>query len=193
MKAKNGKKICRLAALKAREAIRSDLRIRWEEEACRYLSELAEVEQAKTILSYMARGDELSLRGFHIRAAERGKRLAFPVSRSNGHMEARIPISSKCLRTGLFGIMEPEPACSEFASPEEIDLIIVPCVAFDELGNRLGYGRGYYDRYLPQCTHAVKMMAAFEAQRVSEIIPEAHDVSLDLIVTEVGVRRVKRA
>lgn len=69
--------------------------------------------------------------------------------------------------------------------PEKIDVIICPIVAFDNQCNRLGYGGGYYDRYLPRLTPStLKIGVAFSCQEVNRISPDPHDVPLDIIITE---------
>jgi 5-formyltetrahydrofolate cyclo-ligase len=75
-------------------------------------------------------------------------------------------------------------AASELVAPEEIDLVLVPCVAFDKNRNRLGHGAGYYDRYLPLCTRAKCIAVAFEAQRLPRVVTDAHDRRMDAVVTE---------
>ena len=83
-----------------------------------------------------------------------------------------------------YGMREPNPmTCTPFP-PDQIDLIIVPGVAFDRKGHRLGYGGGYYDRFLPQCPQSVWMGLAFEAQLVSDTFPQPWDLPLHYIVTE---------
>ena len=68
----------------------------------------------------------------------------------------------------------------------ELDLLLVPLVAFDAYGRRLGHGRGYYDRMLSRCP-GLKVGVAFEVQRMTAVPTEAHDVGLDLVVTEARV------
>lgn len=85
-------------------------------------------------------------------------------------------------RRGAFGILEPIKGF--VVRPEEIDLVICPCSGFDEDGNRLGMGGGYYDRFLPQCKNAVKIAVAFEAQKLPHVHTEAFDVKMDAIITE---------
>lgn len=99
------------------------------------------------------------------------------------------------LIAGAYGILEPSDdvqAMSERAvEPSQFDLIIVPGVGFDESGNRLGQGRGYYDRYLPQLrSDVLKIGLAFECQVVDDLPHGATDVSLDLILTETRDIRV---
>ena len=70
---------------------------------------------------------------------------------------------------------------------EQLDLVLVPCTAFDADCRRVGMGKGYYDRYLPRCTRAVKIGIALEVQRVPRAAVDAHDQRLDSFVTERGI------
>jgi 5-formyltetrahydrofolate cyclo-ligase len=87
------------------------------------------------------------------------------------------------LSQGTFGILEPKKDFIRKILPEEIDLVIVPGIAFDIKGHRIGYGKGYYDRLLKK-TKAVKIGFAFELQIIDEVPKEAHDVPMDKIITE---------
>ena len=71
--------------------------------------------------------------------------------------------------------------------PEALDLVLVPCTAFDAACRRVGMGKGYYDRYLPGCRNAVALGVAFEAQRVDKAAVDAYDEKLDGFVTEGGL------
>lgn len=83
-----------------------------------------------------------------------------------------------------YGMREPNPMTCPPFPPDQIDLIIVPGVAFDRKGHRLGHGSGYYDQFLPRCPQSVWMGLAFEAQLVSDTFPQPCDVPLHFIVTE---------
>ena len=85
---------------------------------------------------------------------------------------------------GVFGVLE--PLTNELVSPDEFDVMIVPLVAFDERCGRIGYGGGYYDRYLP-FTHCPSIGLAFERQRIDDTMPEVHDHALDMIITETSI------
>ena len=84
--------------------------------------------------------------------------------------------------SGNFGILEPIEAMK--ISNKNIDLILVPGIAFDEEGHRIGYGFGYYDKFLRKVPKAVKIGLAFDFQVVDKIPREMHDVPVDLIITE---------
>lgn len=88
------------------------------------------------------------------------------------------------LQQGSFGIREPKESCPHI-DPVEADLIVVPGVAFDVSGRRVGYGQGYYDRALHHLEHSGKLVGiCFEFQLVPEIVAEPHDVLMDRVVTE---------
>jgi len=153
---------------------------------CEAILSLPELRDAGTVFSYMAMAEEVDLSAVHERLRLRGVRLAFPLSLPQGRMEARLPGG---WRVGAYGIREPDPAFSLLVSPEDIDLVLMPCVAFDGENMRLGHGAGYYDRYLPQCPRAVTVTAAFEAQRLEQVAFDAHDRAAEIVVTERGVYR----
>lgn len=95
------------------------------------------------------------------------------------------------LTPGVYGIAEPREDCPE-RRPEEIDLIIVPGAAFDRNGQRLGYGKGYYDRTLHRLERTGRLAGfAFDFQLVDNIVAEPHDVALDLIITEQQILSVR--
>ena len=89
------------------------------------------------------------------------------------------------LRPGDLGVLEPSPEQRTALTSESFDLVIVPGVAFDRQGGRLGYGKGYYDRFLDQSL-AFRLALAFDFQLLETVPTEMHDVSMDGILTENG-------
>jgi 5-formyltetrahydrofolate cyclo-ligase len=78
-----------------------------------------------------------------------------------------------------------EPIGNEIpARPEEVKIVIVPILAFDRRGHRLGYGAGYYDRFLSAHPHLIKIGLAFSCQEVAEVPAEQNDVRMDVVITE---------
>ena len=188
-----GKAEERALALAARRALTAVERREKSETICRTLLRLPVLETADVILSYMAAWDEVDLSSLHEVLWARGKTLAFPVSGRSGHMAAWAPSEPGAVTEGRFGIREPDTARAKPVAPEEIGLALIPCLAFDGALTRLGHGAGYYDRYLPRCTGAVLVAAAFEAQRLTHVTAEAHDRAMDIAVTESGIYRREEA
>lgn len=145
------------------------------------LGEMA-YQQAKTIFCYCSSGDEIDTYAVLLDALAQGKRVCVPKTCGRGVMQARMIRCLAQLCPGKYGISEPEDCCP-VVSPEEIDLCIVPCLAADCRGYRLGYGGGYYDRFLPQ-TSAAKMLLCEQSRIFDEIPVEEHDIPCDILITE---------
>ena len=143
-------------------------------------------KNAQTILLYAAFGSEADLSAFAEKAQAQGKTLAYPVCGEAYSLTAAVP-GPDGWETGLYGIRTPVLERSVLLEPEQLDLVLVPCTAFDADCFRVGMGKGYYDRYLPRCTRAVKLGIAFEAQRVPHAALDEHDQRLDAFVTERGL------
>ena len=144
----------------------------------------------KTIFSYRGTWEEVNVDAFNKWAKEQGYRVAYPISLPHGVMKAAVPGSEGAWHRAAFGIIEPVMEEAEILAPEDIDLIIVPCVAFDAHGNRCGHGAGYYDRFMECMEPEALVMVAFEAQKIEELAMEKTDIPIRTIVTEAGVLRV---
>ena len=153
-------------------------------ELSRKLTTLPEVQKATHIFSYMAMQDEVDLSVFHDWAEQNGKVLSYPISMQNGHMEAYTLGEEPVWNYGKYGIREPNPDFSILRKPEDFDVILVPCVGFDEDGGRIGHGAGYYDRYIDRAPDACRVCIAFEAQKLEKVVEEDTDMPMDYVVTE---------
>ena len=174
----------RTIAQAARAQIPAEQKIRFSRQICERLMQFVQLRQAHLVFSYLATPEEANLKILHDFLRSRGTEVAFPYSERDGRMQAYIPDEEDPLAPGLLGIRAPDPARARLADPTEIDVVIVPCIAFDEECNRLGHGGGYYDRYLLRCTRATRAVAAFEAQKLPRVETEEHDAPADLVVTE---------
>lgn len=181
--------------LKARSSLTS---VQVADKSSRIIKRLLETEEyrrASTIMAYLDFRNEAQT-GELVRAATAaGKRVAVPVTDIAGK---RLTPSLLLdypgdLHPGAWGIPEPRPECLRPLEPEALDLVIVPGVAFDEKGNRLGYGGGFYDRFLPRTRPDTLFIAlAFELQVRPEVYPGPHDVPMHLLITEDRLIRVRQ-
>jgi len=145
------------------------------------LESCPEFQNAHKILVYHALPDELPTQDFLQQWAD-GKQLYLP--RVNGEELDILLYSPESLHKGAFNILEPDG--NECTDVETLDLIIVPAVAFDRRGNRLGRGKGFYDRLL-QKAKCPKIGIAYHFQLLDEIPAEPHDIPMDKIITEEGI------
>lgn len=141
-------------------------------------------QAANRILAYHSLPDELSTIDF-INKWEKEKQLFLP--RVNGEDLELLPYNRTSLHTGAFQIEEPNG--TNTADPDSMDLIIVPAVALDRNGNRLGRGKGFYDRLLAR-TNAVTIGVGYDFQLVDNIPMESHDAPLDIVITQSHIIRV---
>lgn len=178
----------RKAGIAARQSIPEKERLTADAALCRRLEELEVVRYARNILLYAAFGGEADLSAFATLAAAQGKQLAYPVCGENYQLLAAVP-GTDGWETGRYGIRTPVLSRATILAPENLDLVLVPCTAFDAGCRRVGMGKGYYDRYLPRCTRAQKIGIAYEAQRAEHAAVDPYDVRLDAFVTEGGIYR----
>lgn len=145
------------------------------------LESTQEFKKAKYILVYISTNDEVNTHEFVKDCLERGNKVFVPKVEKEGLEIYSIKDWNK-LKPGNFGILEPFEIPDK-THPSEMDLILVPGLAFDKKGHRVGYGGGFYDKLL-KLTKGIKIGLAFEEQIVDKIPAEEHDVALDLIVTD---------
>lgn len=117
------------------------------------------------------------------------KRVFLPVV--DGDRLLVADMSSTCFEMNVFGIAQPEKETACFARPGEIDIFIVPGLAFDAEGNRVGFGKGYYDDLLAEAPDALKIALAYDFQIMDKIVPERHDIKMDMVVTPKKIFRGK--
>jgi 5-formyltetrahydrofolate cyclo-ligase len=173
---------------KVRAAI-SAIRIRPEEreEASSAIHDrimrLKEWQDAETVLLYAPLPDEPDVE----RLFDQSKRICFPRFKVDRDYQSAIVETVQDLVVGKFGIKEPPPKANEVGG-SSIDITLVPGLAFDEDCNRLGRGRGFYDRWLPQLS-GVKIGIGFDHQLIGAVPNEPHDHQLDMVVMPSGLKR----
>ena len=181
---KENKGQLRKLALSNRNALDAQYRHQASKAVAEKLLELPLVKKADVVMIYRSFRSELETGEIVENLRAQGKKLCFPLCEKAGIMQAYSPVDENSWKKGYMGIIEPEPEKSEHIAPEDIDLVVCPMVAFDSNKNRMGYGGGYYDRYLPACTKALRIGLAFELQRVDALIPDEYDQKMDIIITE---------
>jgi 5-formyltetrahydrofolate cyclo-ligase len=149
------------------------------------LVELPFWQKAKVIAAYRATPHELDPSPLTTAATLAGKIVAYPRALSGGEMSFHPLDDNAETEQGPGGIEQPT-AAAPLINPEQIDVILVPLLACDDRGYRLGYGGGFYDRYL-QRTPAKRVGIGFAQQRREQLPAETHDERLDCFVSEAGV------
>jgi len=158
------------------------------------LFNLPEFKKAKTILFYVSTRNEVKTEQMIKSALKQGKRVVIPLSDMKGRklILSELKDFDKELETGTFNILEPKKEFFRLVSPEEIDFIIVPGIAFDKDGDRIGYGMGFYDKFLNSLKKRIPTVGlAYEFQVVDDIPADDKDVTVDKIVTEKKIIKSK--
>lgn len=141
-------------------------------------------QASPTVMVYMALNQEVQTADIIAEARRQNKRVVVPVVQASTLMAVDLPVDSEPLRRGQFGILEPR-SWKVVVQPSDIPFVIVPGIAFDRQGGRLGFGKGYYDRFLQQASVSTFFCAlAFAMQIVPEVPCMAHDIRMHGIMTE---------
>ncbi|MGD0636896.1 MAG: 5-formyltetrahydrofolate cyclo-ligase [Nitrososphaerales archaeon] len=152
-----------------------------------------EYREAKLVVCYVSRDYEVQTTGIIVRMLAEGKRVAVPLVDDPSHSLLFFGISGLDeLSPGRFGVLEPGRG-SERVTLSETDLVLVPLVAWDDRGHRIGYGRGYFDRALAMRGPSLAIGLALESQHIQTIPEVPSDVSMDVVVTEKRVLRFARS
>ncbi|MCL6612701.1 MAG: 5-formyltetrahydrofolate cyclo-ligase [Peptococcaceae bacterium] len=146
--------------------------------------------KAQSLMVYVDFRNEVQTGSLIARALEEGKKVCVPITDVKGKKltPSRLLAYPDELAPGAWGILEPGPGFVRPVDPGDMDLVVVPGVAFDPGGNRLGYGGGFYDRFLPRTRPGTVFVApAFEVQVVEDVFPGPHDVPVHIVVTETRI------
>ncbi len=149
---------------------------------------LPEYKAAKYVMWYVDVRDEARTRHVLPEAVASEKEIVIPYC-VDGELELFHLESMEELETGMYKILEPKPELRELAAKridvKQLDLILVPGVAFDDRGGRTGHGKGYYDKLLENAKPETPLISlAFECQMFEEIPMQDHDIFMDKVVTE---------
>ncbi len=165
-----------------------DYRIESNKKIIQNILQLPEYQNAKTIFCYVGTAEEIDTSPLIHHALSCGKSVAIPKCMGRGIMEAYEIESLGELQVGYNGILEPDEHRSNIVAPDKIDLVIVPCMSVNRKGHRIGYGGGYYDRYLER-TEACRILLCREQLMYEDIPVEEHDKAMDFVISEEQIIR----
>ena len=173
--------------LARRAALLPGTRSRMSAAIATWVCSLPEFVSSHTIMVYMALPAEVQTAAIISVALRQGKRVVVPVVTGADLVVVEYPQQNPQFRRGPLGIMEPSQDTTLVAD-DEIDCVLVPGVGFDRCGARLGFGRGYYDRFLRRLSPTVRYGGlAFHSQIVACIPHMPHDVPMYFVVSEQGI------
>ncbi len=165
--------------LERRDETSADLRDISSRKIHQNLKQIDAYDTSQNIACYFPIGSEVNTQEVMLDILEKGKNLLLPRITKNDIVFHTVTNLEK-LEKGDFDIMEPR---DDYKKAEKIDSILVPTIAISKSGIRLGYGKGYYDRFL-STTKAVKISLTYSKQIIKSIPNDTHDIKMDWIVTE---------
>ncbi len=153
------------------------------------LWKIIERHKSQSIMFYVAFGSEVRTQDCIDKALEKGLDVIVPICiESESHQKELLPSKilnpSSELTIGKYHIPEPKPEFIRPFPPNMIDIVVVPGVAFDNKCYRIGYGVGYYDRFLIKCSKSLFVALAYEIQIVEDVLHDEWDIPVDCIITE---------
>ena len=152
---------------------------------CARILGMPEYRDAETVFCFVGRQHEIDTTPLLADALASGKRLCVPLCVDKGSMELRQITDLAQLIPGSYGIQEP-PADAPVVSVDDVDLSVIPCMTCDHGGRRLGFGGGYYDRFL-SAYRAAAVLVCRERLIREELPVEPHDMPVPWVVTERGL------
>lgn len=185
------KKKMRDVILRQRDAMSSAARTSASRAILEKVSALPQYGNAKVVLTYMGFGTEIETQPFFERIIADGKIVVLPrVDRASQTLILHSARGMSELLTSKYGILEPGTD-APIVAVTSVDFVLMPGVAFDRNGNRLGYGRGYYDKLMSTANPALARVAAgFSCQIVDKVPVGPHDKKVDCIITENEIIKV---
>ena len=169
--------------LKVRGDIPDQIRKEKSKRIMERILNLPEIKEARTIFTYVSFGSEVETRELIDSLIFLGKRVGVPLCNKENHTMRAVEIKGLDeLKVKTYGILEPDGKATEF-SKDQIDVIIVPGAGFDSEGYRIGYGGGYYDRFLEGFS-GFSLGLAFKECMVESMPREDHDKRVDFVITD---------
>ena len=177
----------RAETLRLRDSLTPESRAAFSEQIVDAVVSWIQNKGFDSVMLYLSMRSEVETPGLLEKLLGAGKFVCAPVVDTEQHQ--LIPRRIQDAKTGLvrhrYGMLEPKTTCPIVPTPE-LQCIVVPGIAFDGNGYRLGYGTGFYDRFLAACSHAIPIGLAYRIQVVDDTFPQVWDVPVQYIFTETG-------
>lgn len=180
----------RSRVLAMRNMLPSDKRRQYSREIVERIVAMDAFRRARVVMAYSTFGSEVDTATFIAAVHDSGKTLVLPkIDRKRNCLAIySVGRDEGDLMAGVWGIREPDPAVCGLVAPGTLDFVLVPGVAFDPRGGRIGYGKGYYDKLLHACMaeggRPWTAAGAFDLQMVERIPMETHDIPIHAVATE---------
>jgi len=177
--------------MKSKKLLRQEIKLRKRQFTRKQLDELSfsviqrlnenrKFKEAKIIMLYYSLPDEVNTHELIDSIAREGKKVVLPVVIDDENMELREYNNENDLKVGAFNILE--PIGKRFEQYDNIDVAVIPGMSFDKKGNRLGRGKGYYDRFLPKIKNAYTIGICFDFQKEDCIPVDVFDRKVDEVI-----------
>lgn len=185
------KKEIRKDIISKRNSVDREIRQDWDKEILKSLINSKFYKSAKSIFTFISYGSEVDTIKIIEQALKEGKVVYVPKTYKDTKEMKAVKITNLTnMVKDKMGILEPVEV-SEDSIGEHFDLIIMPGVAFDSFGNRIGYGGGYYDKYLSNYKEeTLKVALAYDVQMLNKIEIEDHDIKVNYIITEKNIIKI---
>ena len=187
MKTATEREQVRVEARHRRDALSPETRARLSERIIHSTAHWIQREGFDAVMLYLSMRSEVETIGLLEKLLNSGKQVCAPVV--DTERSELVPRRIQCVETELvrhrYGMLEPCTTCALFPT-NQLQLIVVPGIAFDSNGYRLGYGKGFYDRFLAKCPHPTAIGLAYQIQLVADTFPQAWDLPVQHIFTEHG-------
>lgn len=177
------KKILRKRLIEKRKSLDKAEKAKWDKIISEKIINTDYFKNAEQVLVFSSTDDEFDTRYIIERCRESYKRVFYPrCIDKDGNMSFFKVDSVGDLTFGSFGILEPNETCKKYI-PQDNDLVIVPCLSADRQKNRIGYGKGYYDRFLKDF-NGVSISPCYDILLEDEIPTDKYDMQINIIVTD---------
>lgn len=183
------KKVIRKTLLNKRKDIPQEKKVIYDKEISKLIINSDYFKNAEQVLVFASADYEFDTRYIIERCRLLYKRVFYPVCiDSDGNMEFLKTESVGDLQYGMYNILEPKPTCKKYI-PSENDVVIVPALSVDKNGNRIGYGKGYYDRFLKNF-NGISICPCYEEMVTDTLPTDENDIKINILVTENQVKEV---